>query len=294
MRSKTDSQGTMAALLPSSVSGSVMMKDTKGKQPSLHEQIESRRQEALAVADRCVKMLREHWGARRVIPFGSLVGAGPWHKGSDLDLAVEGLSSEALWEAEKQLESMAPPWLELDLVLLEHVYPEVRAYILGERPMPESIYLMLKARLEDELAGLERIAQGLEAGLERAGTTPDEFATRALASYVDDFYKGCERICERIAVTLDGGLPQGERWHQVLLGQMGEPGGGERPPLWGGSLLLDLDEYRRFRHRVRHIYGYELEAERVLILARGVKSVLAQVRKAVVVFGEWLEKQAKL
>ena len=31
----------------------------------------------------------------------------------------------------------------------------------------------------------------------------------ALASYVDDFYKGCERLCERVAVALDGGLPQG-------------------------------------------------------------------------------------
>lgn len=126
----------------------------------------------------------------------------------------------------------------------------------------------------------------------RTTTEPDEFATRALASYVDDFYKGCERICKRVAVTLDGGLPQGERWHQVLLGQMGESGGAGRPPLFGDPLLLELDEYRRFWHRVWHIYGYELEAQRVLPLARGVKPVLARVRKAMDVFGEWLEGQA--
>jgi hypothetical protein len=53
-----------------------------------------------------------------------------------------------------------------------------------------------------------------------------------------------------------------------------------------------LDEYRRFRHRVRHIYGYELEAERVLALARGVKPVLARVRQALEVFSEWLEHKA--
>ena len=88
--------------------------------------------------------------------------------------------------------------------------------------MPESPYLALNIRLDDELIGLERIAEGLEMALERAGEAPDEFAMRALASYVDDFYKGCERLCERVAVALDGGLPQGERWHQVLLGQMGE------------------------------------------------------------------------
>jgi hypothetical protein len=157
--------------------------------------------------------------------------------------------------------------------------------------MPESLYLALKARLEDELVGLERIVRGLDTALDRAGVEPDEFVTRALASYVDDFYKGCERICERVAVTLDGGLPQGKRWQQVLLGRMGKPGGEGRPLLFGGSLLLEMDEYRRFRYRVRHIYGYELEAERVLILARGVKPAFIRVQQAVKVFGEWLESR---
>lgn len=257
------------------------------------QEIESRRQEALSVAERCARMLRERLGAQRVIPFGSLVNGGPWHEGSDLDLAVEGLSSAALWAAERQLETMVPPWLEVDLVPLERAYPEVLARILGGKPMPDNPYLALKARLEDELVGLERVARGLEAALARVGAEPDEFTTRALASYVDDFYKGCERICERVAVTLDGGMPQGEQWHRVLLGRMGEPGGGGRPPLFSGSLLLGLDEYRRFRHRVRHIYGYELEEERVLALAQGVKPILAQVQKAVEIFGKWLGSQGR-
>jgi hypothetical protein len=187
---------------------------------------------------------------------------------------------------------MVPPWLGVDLIPLEHAFPEVRSRILGERLMPESPYLALKSRLEDELIGLERIADGLELALERAGEAPDEFAMRALASYVDDFYKGCERLCERVAVVLDGGLPQGERWHQLLLRQMGESGDHGRPPLFGGALLLDLDEYRRFRHRVRHIYGYELEGERVLALGRGVKSLRERVMTSVADFNRWLEAQA--
>ena len=159
--------------------------------------------------------------------------------------------------------------------------------------MPESPSLALKIRLDDELLGLERITEGLKMALERAGQSPDEFAMRALASYVDDFYRGCERLSERVAVALDGGLPQGERWHQVLLGQMGEPGGHGRPPLFRGSLLLELDEYRRFRHRIRHIYGYELEAERVLTLARGAESLLGRVKTSVGAFSRWLEEQAE-
>jgi predicted nucleotidyltransferase len=258
----------------------------------MRDKLEERRQEALALVAECTKLLHGRYGAKRVIPFGSALGEGVWHERSDLDLAVEGVSPEALWQAAKELEAIMPAWLEVDLVSLEYVYPEVRSRILGERSMPEDPYLALKTRLEDELTGLERIAGNLERALERAGEAPDEFGTRALASYVDDFYKGCERLCERVAVTLDVGLPQGERWHQVSLGQMGEYRGGGRPPLFGGSLRLELDEYRRFRHRVRHIYGYELEAARVLALARGVASVLGRLRAAVVAFNRWLEGQA--
>ena len=191
----------------------------------------SRQHAALLVAAQCAEVLRQRYGARRVIPFGSLVGDSPWHAGSDLDLAVEGLSAEALWEAAKHLEAMVPSWLVVDLVPLEHTHPTVRARILGEQPMPDNPYVALHTRLADELTGLERVAHGLEVALERGGVEPDEFAIRALASYVDDVYTGYERLYERVAVTLDGYVPQGERWQQVLLGQMGEPGGGGRPPV---------------------------------------------------------------
>jgi predicted nucleotidyltransferase len=257
------------------------------------ETLEHRRQEALAMVARCTQLLESRYGARRVIPFGSALQERAWHARSDLDLAVEGLTSEDLWQAEKELEAMVPPWLRVDLVPLGQVFPEVRSRILGERTMPEDPYLALKARLDDEFIGLERIMQGLDLALERAGDVLDEFATRALASYVDDFYKGCERLCERVAVALDSGLPQGERWHHVLLGRMGEPGGHGRPPLFSGSLLLELDEYWRFRHRVRHIYGYELEAERVLTLARGVKPMLERVKTSVAALNRWLEEHAE-
>ncbi len=50
------------------------------------------------------------------------------------------------------MEALIPPWLEVDLVPLERVYPEVRTRILGDGSMSENPYLALKTRLEDELA----------------------------------------------------------------------------------------------------------------------------------------------
>jgi predicted nucleotidyltransferase len=131
----------------------------------MDKRLSSRRLEALALAERCAQVLKDVFGAKQVIPFGSVVGQGPWHEGSDLDLAVEGLSSEALREAEKELEEMVPLWLEVDLVPLERVYPEVRVRILGGKLMPDDLHLALKARLEDEIVSLERISRGVKTAL---------------------------------------------------------------------------------------------------------------------------------
>ena len=55
-----------------------------------------RHQEALSIAEHCVEVLQKRFGAKQVIPFGSLVGDSPWHEASDLDLAIEGLSREGV------------------------------------------------------------------------------------------------------------------------------------------------------------------------------------------------------
>ena len=148
-----------------------------------------RHQEALSIAEHCVEVLQKQFGAKQVIPFGSLVGDSPWHETSDLDLAIEGLSHEACWEAEAALETIIPPWLSVHLVLLESAPAEIRKHILEGHPMSENPRAALKTRLTTEIAALEPITSGLAEALKRAGEQPDQFFTRALASYVDDFYQ---------------------------------------------------------------------------------------------------------
>ena len=48
-----------------------------------------RHQEALSIAEHCVEILQKQFGAKQVIPFGSLVGDGPWHEAADFDSAIE-------------------------------------------------------------------------------------------------------------------------------------------------------------------------------------------------------------
>lgn len=252
------------------------------------QELEQRRQEALTIAKRCIQLLKQEFGATEVILFGSLVGDGPWHWQSDLDLAVKGMSEDAIWHAYSALESIVPSWLKIDLVPLERVPPRVAARILNLKPMSDNKYLALKSRLEDEVIALESNMAKLQTVLAQADKVAEIIITPALASYIADFYGGGERISERVAVTLDGGIPRGENWHRELLKQMAESGGENRPPLWSGSLLLELDEYRKFRHLSPHIYNIELKPERVLTLARNVQTVLPKVKQAIALFNEWL------
>ena len=130
--------------------------------------------------------------------------------------------------------------------------------------------------------------------LKQKDTIPEVALIPALASYIADFYSGCERISQRVVVYLDDGSPTSKDWHLELLKQVAEPGGNNRPPLWSGALLLELDEYRKFRHLERHIYKIELKPDRVITLAEGVEPVFSKIKSAVGVFFQWLEQQVEI
>jgi predicted nucleotidyltransferase len=255
--------------------------------------LEQRRQEALVAAKQCMQLLKNDFGATEVILCGSLAGESPWHWHSDIDIAVKGMSKDAVWDAYSAIEDIVPHWLKVDLIPLEFAPTHLVNRILKEIPMPDNQYLALKYRIEDELIVLENNIKALQEALEQANTVPEIFVAPTLASFIADFYTGCEKISERVAVYLDGGLPTSKDWHQELLKQLAEPGGYNRPSLWSGALLLELDEYRKFRHLERHIYKIELKPDRVLILAQNVEPVFQKVKYSVDIFCSWLDKQAE-
>ena len=259
---------------------------------NINQTLEQRKQEALQTAAKCRQILLEK-GAKEVILFGSLSGESPWHWQSDLDLAVRGMSEKQQWEAYSLLEKITPNWLKIDLVALEEIPDFVRSRILKEKPMPNNKYLALKTRIEDEMIALEQNCQALKQLIAQSETIPEIALTPALSSYICDFYTACERISERVAVTLDGGMPKAENWHEQLLLQMAEIGGENRPALWQGSLLLQLNDYRKFRHLARHNYNLQLRKERVLELAQQTEIIIAKIQEAIALFNQWLESQVK-
>ena len=74
---------------------------------------------------------------------------------------------------------------------------------------------------------------------------------------------------------------------------MAEIGGENRPPLWEGSLLLQLNDYRKFRHLARHNYNLQLRKERVLEIAKQTEIIVAKIPAAIAIFNQWLESPVK-
>jgi len=68
---------------------------------------------------------------------------------------------------------------------------------------------------------------------------------------------------------------------------------GQSPWHWNsGALLLDLDEYRKFRHVVHHKYGDGLQADYVIRLAEMAPAMVENIRQAIARFDAWLTQQA--
>lgn len=243
------------------------------------------REEAARIAEQCAQMLVEQFGARRVIPFGSVTGDAPWHSRSDIDLAVEGLDPKLFFKAWAALDKLLTPGreIEFDLIDLKEAPPELRARILREVKMPKENIAALKFEIAAELKNLERAVSKVTEFLATVGEK-DEPKQIAIAKYLHDFYNGVERIFERIAVRLDGGLPSGDFWHTQLLERMAAPFGEKRPAVIDPPLQKRLFEFLKFRHRIRHTYSYELEWPKVKERADELEEVMQQLRDALATF----------
>ncbi len=127
--------------------------------------------------------------------------------------------------------------------------------------MPKATFAALRADLDRELHNLERLISEMSQLLHVLPPTPTFVEIRTAGSILHDYYTGVERMRQRVALEVDGSLPQGSDWHVQLLKRMAAPLPGFRPQVFDESLAAQLEEYLRFRHVFRNIYGFELRWE---------------------------------
>lgn len=84
-------------------------------------QIQQRYQRGWQVAHEGAKLLKQNFGAKRVVVFGSLLDASRIHLHSDIDLAVWGMDPKLYFKAVAYLQDIDPDF-EVDLVEPDSAY----------------------------------------------------------------------------------------------------------------------------------------------------------------------------
>lgn len=115
---------------------------------------------------------------------------------------------------------------------------------------------------------------------------------RGIGAILHDFYTGIEHISETIAPELNGGLPAGDAWHRELLTNMTLALPGLRPSVFREETARVLDEFLRFRHLFRNVYGFELEWARVRSLLERLPAAWNEVETDLARFLEFLDAAA--
>jgi 3'-phosphoadenosine 5'-phosphosulfate sulfotransferase (PAPS reductase)/FAD synthetase len=158
----------------------------------------------------------------------------------------------------------------------------------------------VKARSRESLletvAQLDRLLEALDITVREAEakakdfarTPPTAFDLRGLGSLVHDFYTAIEDVFELIAGDINGSLPETLQWHKQLLNRMTLEVPEVRPPVISKGLARTLDEYLRFRHVFRNVYGYMLDWERLRPLLNRIPAVYNRFREEISAFRRFL------
>ncbi len=266
-------------------------------------------------------LLYEELGATQVSVFGSLTEPLWFMKGSDIDIAVSGLSSDLYDKARIKVMNFDSAF-RIDLInfdtsnglFRERIKHQAMPIEKGFQPVLwHTLYKHLKRqvfpaesgeiyemnrkrftqRINDELDKINGILERIQRGLEKIEIVPidvKEFIENTIATDLADVYRGIENIFLRIAREVDRHVPRGSRWHKNLLAQMTEKRP-ERPPVISENTSLQLETLLDFRHKVNNIYGRELRYEKTIPHAKSIDELFAKVSQDLNTFTDSLERR---
>ena len=272
-------------------------------------------------AQEVAALLYEQFGATQVAVFGSLTEPMWFTKGSDIDIAVSGLSNDAYNKARIKIMNFDSAF-KIDIVNLdmskglfrERVKHQAIPIERGSLPIlwqtlykhlqrqvfpgnDGEIYEMnrkrLTQRINDELEKISETLERIQRGLENIDVLPAqarEFIENTIATDLADVYRGIENIFLRIAREVDMHVPRGSRWHKNLIAQMTEQRP-ERPPVISERTSLRLEDLLDFRHKVNNIYGKALIYEMTEPHAKSIDELFASVSEDLGLFTDSLAKR---
>ena len=134
----------------------------------------------------------------------------------------------------------------------------------------------IQERINQELDKISQAIQQLEMFLKQLTNQSEaiyqEAFVNSIALNLQGIYTGIERIFQVIAKEIDLRVPTGDKWHRDLLEQMTVDIPNVRNAVITEETRLILDELRRFRHVVRSAYSFQLDKEKVLVIASQISN----------------------
>lgn len=155
--------------------------------------------------------------------------------------------------------------------------------------MPQRRFAALRADISRELDNARRLVAEAEEWQPQLADWPETVRVRTAGGILHDFYCGVERIFRYIATRIDEDLPATADWHVQLLQRMATNIETVRPAVLDDDTARQLDEYMRFRHLFRNIYGFDLDWERCQELLVNLPAMLEKLEQRLGVFDEFLQ-----
>ena len=137
----------------------------------------------------------------------------------------------------------------------------------------------LKAKLQFEIAQIDKLLDNCKPLLDLCKLKkPDFIEMSACAMVLHSFYNGIEKMMVLLFKHYDGNLTIGSKWHTELLDRS-FVSDESRKQFFSDELHEPLEEYLKFRHFVRHSYGFQLEWERMEELVNGINTTWETVKE---------------
>ena len=274
-------------------------------------------QRAWQAAHRVATVLYQDYGASKVAVFGSLAERELFSKNSDIDIIVWGISYNKCLDVLWNTEGISSEF-KIDLIDFETSNELFRERILNQaiqidKGEKDVLKLMKKTnaticteaegtyevnrdkliqRISDERIKIERTVRGIAHALQDIDVVAEnhrKYVEKTIASDLAEIYRGIENIFERIAREVDMQMPSGSKWHRDLLDQMAERRE-KRPPVISQKTTRRLKRLLKFRHRVNHIYRYELIYEKAEKHAKRVGKLFDNVTEELDAFTAFLSE----
>jgi hypothetical protein len=145
-------------------------------------------------------------------------------------------------------------------------------------------------RIHQELKELHIVLTRINDVWEHARRSNDDYYLDSVALNLHGFYSGFERIFALIAETVDKDMPQGEKWHLLLLEKMQAEKPGVRPAVISSASWKVLNELRGFRHVVRNVYTHKFDPAKVGLLVASISPLFEQLKAELTAFANFLEQ----